>query len=118
MGNVKIREKNTNTTTTLTDFGESLNIPLAKIYYDITALINNDVQNISYEPRAEGTVERNSATMTLKIFLPSSIAVILDCAEEFQLITFLANKVIMKTIIAAMTMAKRNSTILKPLFLS
>lgn len=51
---IMIREKNSNTTTAINEFGTALNIPLAKIYYNITKILSRDVQDITYEPKSEG----------------------------------------------------------------
>ena len=51
---ITIKDSTTNTTTTISDFGTTLYFPLAKIYYNITTIINKDVTNISYEPTNEG----------------------------------------------------------------
>lgn len=47
---ITISEPQQNTTTTLTNFATSLPVPLAKIYYTLQSIINNDGKNISYEP--------------------------------------------------------------------
>lgn len=51
---ITIKDTTTNTTTTINDFGTTIYTPFAKIYYNITTMINKDVTNISYEPKTEG----------------------------------------------------------------
>lgn len=51
---ITIQDPTTNTTTTISDFGTTIHLPFAKIYYNITTMINKDVTNISYEPTTEG----------------------------------------------------------------
>ncbi|GEM_PF-5916432 len=50
---VTIKQKSSDWVTTLTEFGTTIRIPFAKIYYNVTSIINKESTNISYEPRTE-----------------------------------------------------------------
>ncbi len=52
---ITVKDTTSNTTTTISDFGTTIYFPLAKVYYNVTTMINKDVTNISYEPKSEGT---------------------------------------------------------------
>lgn len=68
---ITAKEKTTSTITTLTDFGTTINIPLAKAYYNITAIINKDIQNLTYEPTPEGNYVARATKLT-----PDSIVIV------------------------------------------
>lgn len=61
-------------------------------------------------------IERNSETITLKTLLVSRIAVILELADEFRSIRFLANDEMIKTITVAIVTATTTSAMVNPLF--
>jgi len=75
---ITIKEKTTNITTTIQEFGTIIKIPFAKIYYNISTMLNKDATNISYEPHTEGEyivsttkIEKNSIVSTK--FVPYTI---------------------------------------------
>lgn len=68
---VTIKQKSSDSITMLNDFGATIRIPFAKIYYNVTSIINKESTNISYEPHTESTY----SVLTTKIQKDSIVTI-------------------------------------------